>query len=317
MGDGDRLLGFLDPPLAGPSLALVLLVHGLGGDSEGAGSRRLAFTLQSCGCSVLRLNLRGAGEGRPLARGSYCACCQRDLHAVLRAVRRLAEEAAAVGDPGPRRGEGGGGLGIDHGDHAVPLCGVGLSLGGTILLNACLDAEAPERPLDRLVCISTPLDLMRCSAQIERPRNHFYQRWLLKRLRRQVLTDPDGVSDGQREVLLGPGRVRTIREFDSAIISPMWGFASVEHYYTTASPLNRMLASAPLPPTLLIHSQDDPWVPVAGTLQVARSSVAGMHVVVTGHGGHNGFHAPEDRDAGGGCWSDRLTARWLLQGSIR
>ena len=72
-----------------------------------------------------------------------------------------------------------------------PLLGAGISLGGTMLLNAAL---ASPGVLDGLFCASSPLDLAACSASIERPRNLVYQRWLLKRLVRQTLADPFGVS---------------------------------------------------------------------------------------------------------------------------
>lgn len=65
VGGGDRLLAYLDQPLEGPPLALVLLVHGLGGNSDRGGLLRLGRTLQAAGFAVLRLNLRGAGAGRP------------------------------------------------------------------------------------------------------------------------------------------------------------------------------------------------------------------------------------------------------------
>ena len=46
-----------------------------------------------------------------------------------------------------------------------PIYGVGLSLGGTILLNACLDYDENkgEKLLDGLACVSSPLDLSSCS----------------------------------------------------------------------------------------------------------------------------------------------------------
>jgi predicted alpha/beta-fold hydrolase len=115
VGGGDQLLALQDPPLpAGcDPRALVLLLHGLGGGSEREGLRRLGHTLQRAGLAVLRLNLRGAGAGRPLARGTYAASCTRDLRPVLVQARRMAAALA----PGGR-----------------PLLGVGLSLGGTQLL---------------------------------------------------------------------------------------------------------------------------------------------------------------------------------------
>jgi len=292
----DRLLAFLDGPVAPQApLGLVVLLHGLGGSSEREGLRRMGWALQQAGFAVLRLNLRGAGPGRHLASGTYAACCNRDLLPVLEQARQLAEQLAA----------------------GLPLLGMGISLGGTMLLNAVLEGSAP---LDGLVCISSPLDLQQCSAQIERPRNRLYQRWLLKRLVQQTLADPFGVSEAEREVLEGrgpEGPIRTIRGFDAAITAPRWGYASVQHYYAAASPLPRLLerlsaAWEALPPTLLVHAEDDPWVPVEATRQLAAEAHAqarGLEVLITQRGGHNGFHSRCDGPQGN--WGDRLTARWF------
>ncbi len=293
-----QLLALLDQPLPAtpdpaarpPSLprGLVLLLHGLGGGSEGPGVRRLGLALQLQGFAVLRLNLRGAGRGRPLAPGTYAAACSRDLAPVLRRARTLA-----------------GGL---------PLFAAGLSLGGTVLLNACLDAGAPP-PLDGLVCISSPLDLEGSAWQIERPRNGLYQHWLLGRLRDQTLADPFGITAAEREALLGRGPggvIRTIRAFDAAITAPRWGYSSVEHYYGAASPLPRLLAGPGLlPPTLLLHASDDPWVPAAPARQLAHAwgDRALSRVLLSPGGGHNGFHAPGDRPQA--SWADQVAVRWL------
>lgn len=308
----ERLLGLLDPPLsAGEShgvahlnsaaepLALVVLLHGLGGSSSREGLRRLGWALQCAGFAVLRLNLRGADPGRHLAPGTYAADSNADLLPALAQARRLAA---------PR-----------------PLLGAGVSLGGTQLLNAALAAPGL---LDGVVCVSSPLDLAACSRQIERPRNALYQHWLLRRLVRQTLADPFGVAAEERQALEVGGGPRTIRAFDAAITAPRWGHPSVAHYYAAASPLRRLLdpsQRAALPPTLLVHAHDDPWVPAGATAAVAAgardaaqraapeqaggSVGRGLQVVISRHGGHNGFHGVGD--GASGCWSDRLAARWL------
>lgn len=289
---GAQLLGRLDAPLAtrqpaGEALALVLLLHGLGGNSEREGLRRMGLTLQAAGFAVLRLNLRGAGPGRPLAPGTAAAACNRDLLPALAQARQL-----AVG---------------------LPLFGVGISLGGTILLNACRApaAGAGEPPLDGLVCTSTPLDLAACSSQIEQPRNRLYQRWLLERLMEQTLADPFGLLPAERAALSGPARPRTIRGFDAVITAPRWGFGSVQHYYREASPLEALRSGAfKLPPTLLLQALDDPWVPAAEAVGLAAEPPPGpLEVVITARGGHSGFHAVGDPSSS--CWADRLTAAWL------
>ena len=311
VGGGDRLLALFDPPAQGHPLALVLLLHGLGGSSQREGLRRMGLTLQQAGFAVLRLNMRGAGPGRDLAPGTYAARCNSDLLPVIRRARQLAGQLAPAG---------------------LPLLGMGLSLGGTKLLNALLAAPGERRAagldgagplLDGLVCISSPLDLEVCSAQIERPRNRFYQHWLLRRLIEQTLADPFGVSRAERLVLEGrssAGPLRSIRAFDAVITAPRWGYGSVAAYYREASPLiglQRALQQGPelLPPTLLVHAADDPWVPVATTRDLRDllpPAGSRLQLLITARGGHNGFHGVGDgRCDLPGAWGDRLTARWF------
>lgn len=279
-GRGGSLLAWLDPPVAeagcGKPKALVLLLHGLGGSSEAEGVRRLGWCLNRAGFAVLRLNMRGAGQGRELASGTYAARCSSDLAPALEQARELAA--------------------------GQPLLAVGLSLGGTVLLNAVLDGVAA---LDGLALVSSPLDLAHCSATISSPRNRLYERWLLGRLRQQTLNDRPQPGEELVERLC---RVTSIRAFDDLITAPRWGYSSVEDYYQQASPLPRLLAQelaqqAPMPPTLVVQALDDPWVPADAALALGPP----LEVVLSPGGGHNGFHAP------GGCWSDQLVRRWLEQ----
>lgn len=170
-----------------------------------------------------------------------------------------------------------------------------------MLLNAVLDGVAE---LEGLVLVSSPLDLAHCSATISSPRNRFYERWLLERLRRQTLNDAPQPSEELSQRLR---RVASIRAFDALITAPRWGYPSAEAYYRQASPLPRLLAPEPgqaaLPPTLVVQALDDPWVPAAG----AQALRPPLEVVLSPGGGHNGFHGP------GGCWSDQLVLRWLEQ----
>ena len=323
VGQGDRLLSLLDRPLdqqvdqraqkppetrSGQARGLVLVLHGLGGSSQAPGVRRLGQLLQRHGFAVLRPNLRGAGPSRPFARGSYAAQCNRDILPLLAQARQLAA--------------------------GRPLLAVGLSLGGTVLLNGCLAEDPLGSPsqspgalprLDGLACVSSPLDLVACSSQIDQPRNRLYQRWLLRRLHQQVQGDaradaPDGL-DGDPG-----GPAPSIRSFDAQITAPRWGYPSVDAYYAEASPLARLLQGGQglgpgLPPSLWLQASDDPWVPAGGTealgaaLADAQTTWAPIHgnsaVLITPGGGHNGFHG--QGDPGRASWSDRLVLAWLAR----
>ena len=309
---GDHLLARLDLPVGVPPRALVLVLPGLGSCAAAQGPRRLALILQRQRFATLRLNLRGAGEGRALAGGSYAAHCNRDLQPVLLFARALAAKI------GGRAG-------------SLPVAGAGISLGGTMLLNLCCDSDdhalgrgAAPAGLDALVCISSPLDLPSCTDRFEQPRNALYQFWLVRRLRQQVLEDGRGLSAAERDALTGPARPRTIRAFDERITAPRWGHASVAAYHRASSPLpalrQRVLGRRSGPPTLLLHATDDPWVPsapareLAGLLERANppSASADLEVLLTRSGGHCGFHAARPH-TGPGSWADLLAAAWLAQ----
>jgi len=300
LGGGDALLARLSLPQTKATWALVVLIHGLGGCAERPGIRRLAAHLVAAGVAVLRINMRGAGAGRPLASGTYAALCNRDLLPALRQARQLADQLAA-------------------GTPSLPLFGVGLSLGGTMLLNALL----AEPLLDGLVCISSPLDLIQCADQFDRPRNRLYRHWVLRRVRQVTLEDPHGVTPAERALLCGPKRVRSLQAFDAAITAPRWGHASLTAYYTAASPLQPLLSAMEtrrtLPPILLMHAADDPWVPVAANTALAKQAqrwgCPWLETIITARGGHNGFHSRDhiERLRGGSTvsWADQQTTAWL------
>jgi predicted alpha/beta-fold hydrolase len=273
-------------------------VHGLAGSSERPGVRRLAGLFLRCGFGVWRLNLRGAGAGRKLASGTYAAACNRDILPVLFAARERSR--------------------------ALPLFGVGLSLGGTVLLNALL-----ERPdgLDALACVSSPLDLDSCSRQISRPRNSFYQRHMVRSLINQEKADPRFRADSRTEILINTSiirsgiiqgkinKIRTIRDFDAVITAPSWGYADVDCYYRDASPMPVILSGAPLPPVFFVQALDDPWVPADSAVALASAQLPlGAQFCLPRQGGHNGFHAVADSQLNPpSSWADTRVLEWLSQ----
>ena len=298
--EGDYLLGFLELPEKFDSLrGIVLITHGLGGSTKRFGLKRIARKLVNNGFGVLKLNLRGAGSARYLAKGNYSARCSNDIISALKFFRKLINSEFKY---------------FLNNKDEIPIFGVGLSLGGTILLNACLDynSDKSRKLLDGLACVSSPLDLISCSNCIERPRNFLYQKWLIHRLKRQLW-------DGYRNegILLLKSKLskkikglKTIGEFDAEFTAPSWGFKSLKDYYYQASPIFRIQKLIKnLPPTLLIHSKDDPWVPYKATLNLKNSvneSLDKLTILITNKGGHNGFHSKD------GCWSDEAVKSWLL-----
>src|SRR5262249_37189100 len=90
-------------------------------------------------------------------------------------------------------------------------------------------------------------------------------------------------------------RVSSIREYDNTYIAPMFGFVDADDYYAKASSLPYI--SRIRVPTLIIHAQDDPFVPFAPLRELLHGSLdevsiaANPHVLMLApeHGGHVAF----------------------------
>jgi len=296
---GGFLVAYLDKPSSVSSInGLVLLLHGLGGSTRRRGLTRMANALVQSNFAVLKLNLRGSDPCREFVDGTYAAECNSDLIPVLRRAREISCQ-----------------LTDDYqSSKNIPLFGAGISLGGTILLNACMSDESL---LDGLVCISSPLDLHECSSSIERPRNFIYQKWLLNRLIRQTLEDPFGIEEREKNALVinkknKKREINNIRSFDNLITAPRWGYKNVEEYYAKASPFFSLIKNEkPIPKTLFIQSKDDPWVPFLAAeklmekMKFSNNQIANQFIF-TEKGGHNGFHGVQ------GCWGDQVVSKWFL-----
>ena len=277
--DGDRLvLRDSSPEGWGVGDPIAVLVHGLAG---GAGSPyvvRLAVLLVAKGVRVLRMNLRGAGEGFGLARGTYHAGRSEDLREV---VEEFAREA-----PGS------------------PIGLVGFSLGGNLALK--LAAEAAESPVSGLNCVvaaNPPLDLSACCRNLRRVRRKIYDRNFVKALRSQILRHHAHFPD------LGPGglaEVRTVYDFDERYTAPRNGFRDAEDYYARSS------AGPMLPrirvPGLVIHAEDDPFIPVETFRSLAFPPGLALELIPSG--GHLGYIS-RSRWGGNRRWLDTRLAVWL------
>ena len=294
--EGDFLLGFLELPENLNSIkGFVLITHGLGGSTKRFGLRRISKKLLKSGFAILKLNLRGAGSARYLAKGNYSARCSSDVISAINYFKNFIN--LELKD-------------IIKSKINLPIYGLGLSLGGTILLNACLDWDKynSELLLDGLACVSSPLDLSSCSCCIEKPRNSLYQKWLLHRLKNQLWEgyNDEGKFLNDEKLSKKIRGLKSIREFDREFTAPSWGFSSLEDYYFKSSPIFRIKKLIKvLPPTLFIHAKDDPWVPYKTTLDLKKESIDIFTILITEKGGHNGFHSSH------GCWSDEAVKNWF------
>lgn len=255
-GSGDRLAGTLNRS-GGSNACLVILVHGLTGCEDSAYMLATAAHLLERGHHVLRLNMRGAGPARPLSRQYYHAGRTDDLRDVI---------AQLPGDLG-----------------ASPMAIGGFSLGANVMLKYLAEGGTSARPV-AAASVSAPIDLSIAAYHFHRPANWPYRRWLLSRMRDEVLRG-EGLSPRERAHIETVG---SIVAFDEYFTAPRNGFAGAEDYYRQCS-AGPHLAGIKVP-TLVIHANDDPWIPNALYESVAWETNDCLVPLLTERGGHVGFH---------------------------
>ena len=278
-GSGDRLLAKLHRASRAPR-GLVVLVHGLTGCEDSFYIRISARFWLEAGYSVLRLNLRGAGPSRPLCRQQYHAGRSGDLRDALRGLGETEPDLFADG-----------------------IFLVGYSLGGNLLLRF-LAEEAGAFPIVAAATVSASIDLKAAQERIMAPRNWVYHRYLLTRMRREALAAPVTPDEAARRAILD---AESVYAFDDRVIAPANGFAGAEDYYRRCSGL-RFLPDIAVS-TLVVHAEDDPWIPAAAHRCFDWSANPQLRLAMTSAGGHVGFHGRGDAVP----WHDREIGRFFDQ----
>lgn len=265
-----------DAPSSHPTL---ILLHGLEGSSLAHYMCGVAEKAWIAGWNVVRLNQRNCGGTEHLSRGLYHSGLTDDPRFVVDTL-------------------------IDEGCGAIVIAGY--SLGGNLALKLAGELGDGAPPQLKAVCAVSPtIDLSACVTALERRSNVVYQwnfvRNLKDRMRRKAAAFPDGYS-------LEPlGRIRTIRAFDEAYTAPHHRFRDADDYYYRASAL-RVTARITVP-TLIICSEDDPFVPPAifGDAAVRRNE--SIVLALTRAGGHCAF-VERRRGDYDGYWAEREIVRF-------
>lgn len=254
----------------------VVLIHGLTGCEDSQYMRRSTVFWRVRRHGVVRLNLRGSAPSLARSTRPYHAAAGMDI---VHALRALPDDAQRPG-----------------------LVCMGVSLGGTQLLNALARDEARALPIHAAATVCAPVLLAAVARRIMAPRNVLYHRWLLGQMQREA----EALAPHLPARLLAAARsARSVYDFDNGYVAPLGGFAGADDYYARASlpqHLDRIAV-----PTLSLTAADDPWVP-ADTYRAIDWSVNPhvTHLIAPG-GGHVGFH-DRNRD---GTWADRAIAAFV------
>jgi predicted alpha/beta-fold hydrolase len=252
---------WLDMPAA-PDAPLVVLFHGLEGGSDSHYARALMLALSRAGWRGVVAHFRGCGgEPNRLPR-AYHSGDHEEVGAMLVAIRGLV--------PPP-----------------LPLYAVGVSLGGSALLN-WLGRAGPDasRVLSAAAAVSAPLDLMAAGVAIGRGLNRIYTAHFLASLKPKSLAIAKrfpGILDASKI-----RRARTMWQFDDVVTAPLHGFSGAGDYWTRASSKSWLARIAI--PTLVINARNDPFIPAHSLPTPAEVSPC-ITLEQPRHGGHAGFAA--------------------------
>jgi predicted alpha/beta-fold hydrolase len=236
---------------------------------------RLATKLRDRGVRTFRLDMRGCGAGRKLARKTAHAGRSGDVAA---AVNFISTRCTASG-----------------------LVVVGFSLGANQVLKMLGEwGDDPPPRLLRAMAVAPPIDLAACARNIERHSRRMYNRWFVRMLVRDARQRSAYSADLAAIDWSRPPE--SLYQFDNQVTAPVNGFTDADQYYarSSAAPLLGSIRR----PTLILAAQDDPIVPAA----IFQNVSTGPHVLVhmTKHGGHAGYVGRRSADP------DRYWLEWRV-----
>jgi hypothetical protein len=257
---GVRLVGFAHWQAARRERPMLVLVHGLEGSSESGNLLGLSEKAFRAGFSVVRLNQRNCGAGEQYSPTLYNSGLSADYRAVL--VELL------------------------ESDRVPEIVFAGWSMGGNLLMKMAGELGAAAPPEFRALAVVCPaLNLSVCAATLEEPRNFIYLRHFVRNLKARTLRKARTYPGTIR--LDGLARVRTVRDFDNAVIAPQFGFRDAEDYYQRSSAL-RVVDRVSIP-SLILAAKNDPVVPISTFDVPAIRENPNVTFEAPPHGGHSGF----------------------------
>ena len=282
LADGD----FLDLDWSGPEKGeVVVLVHGLEGNSNAIYMRGMVRALIREGFRCCAMNMRGCSGTPNRLLASYHSGKSEDLRTVVDSI------LAKGGVPRVRL--------------------VGFSIGGNIICK--LLGEDPcwaSSRIHRAVTFSVPCDLAGSAHELRAIENWLYMKRFLALLRKKLeqkrQTYPRAIS------LTGFDSIRSFEEFDDRYTAPLNGFGSAQEYWLKNS--SAQFIPAIRIPTLLISSWNDSFLSPSCYPSVIASENASFEFEKTRWGGHCGFISRIGADT---YYSEARACDWLASRSER
>jgi predicted alpha/beta-fold hydrolase len=169
---------------------------------------------------------------------------------------------------------------------------VGFSLGGNLVLKLAGEYGDEPPPEILAVCAVSPsVDLTASAELILKRSNWIYQQDFVRRLKNRIRTKHELYPELYD--ISGLEKVRTLKQFDERFTAPAHGFAGADDYYYRSSSL-RVIGGIRMP-TLIIHAEDDPFIPFAPLRDPAVVNNPHVLLLAPKQGGHVAFISTKPR----------------------
>ncbi|HSF55448.1 MAG TPA: alpha/beta fold hydrolase [Algoriphagus sp.] len=239
---------------------LVIVSHGLEGNSTRPYMLGMAREFRLKGFDVLTWNFRGCSEEMNRKVIFYHSGATYDLDTVVNYAQKDYQEIFLVG----------------------------FSLGGNLSLKYLGEKKSTNPKIKKGVAISVPLDLAKSCEKISTGENIIYSKRFLVTLKEKVI----------RKSLAFPGelpvgllrKIKTLRDFDDFFTGPLHGFADASEYYEVNSSL-QFLEQIEVP-ALVLNAQNDPFLSDTCFPVKLAKKLDLVHFEFPKHGGHVGFSGP-------------------------
>ena len=258
------------------SSRLVIISHGLEGNSKRPYVLGMTAAALECGWDVLAWNYRGCTGVPNRKLSSYHSGSTEDLHF-------LVEEAVA------------------RGYSSISLCGFSVGGNKTLLYLGREKSMVPPE-VKSAIAFSVPCDLVNSSKVLAKKRNRIYMRNFLttleEKLRQKQDMYPGAVS------LEGFESIKTFAQFDERYTAPMNGFKSAMDYWVKSSSLPHLINIDR--PTALITALDDPFLSKSCFPIEAAERNPNFYLKLTKYGGHVAYMTNDKY-----CFSEKTGIEFL------
>ncbi len=236
---------------------VVILCHGLEGNTSRPYIRGMARALSENGFDVLAWNFRGCGAEMNRQLRFYHSGATDDLDTVVRHAVQ------------------------NKGYQEVYL--VGFSLGGNMTLKYLGEGSVPEA-IKKAVVFSVPLDLKTSCERISLPANWIYSSRFLKSLKSKVTIKARSRRELDTSKL---AHIKSLADFDDHYTAPLHGFRDAADYYFQCSSI-RFVGKIKTP-TLIINTLNDPFLSQECFPTALLERHPFVKLQILDRGGHVGF----------------------------